>query len=199
MHGTGTGLGDPIETGALTKSFLGRGDQRAVLGAPKAHYGHTEGAAGVAGLLAAAGHLASAAAPPVKHLRNLNPFVASALESAGFAAPGAPRTNVMAPSSSAAAAAATSSFGMSGVNAHAVMSTEQRKSAASSVVVGRTYTAGWAREAQRHGLTPVPLSTPLPAVAAVVLSLDPLAVSPSPPARSPFNSTTIHRSCGCVP
>ena len=39
MHGTGTGLGDPIETAAQARSFLGRGDQRAALGAPKAHYG----------------------------------------------------------------------------------------------------------------------------------------------------------------
>jgi len=39
MHGTGTGLGDPIETAALARSFLGRGGQRAALGAPKAHYG----------------------------------------------------------------------------------------------------------------------------------------------------------------
>jgi len=170
MHGTGTGLGDPIETGALVKSFLlGRGDNRAVLGAPKAHYGHTEGAAGVAGLLAAAGHLASAAPPPLKHLRNLNPFVASALESAGGAAPGAPRTKVMAPSSSAAASAATSSFGMSGVNAHAVMRIERSPSSASFTVVGRTYTARWAREAQRFAYFPCPhplLNSWAPAAAA---------------------------------
>jgi len=98
----------------------------------------------------------SHAAPPVKHLRNLNPFVASALEAAGGAAPAAPRTTVMAPSSSAAAAA-TSSFGMSGVNAHAAMRSEQRELVGPpSVVVGRTYTAGWAREAQRFAYFPRP-------------------------------------------
>ena len=139
MHGTGTGLGDPIETAALSRRSSAnvaanskRVDEttrhvldatpRLVLNAPKAHYGHTEGAAGVAGLLAAAGHLARGESAPARHLRVVNPFVASALDAAGFFAPGAPRGRIAAPTRDATnvAVAGTSSFGMSGVNAHAV-------------------------------------------------------------------------------
>ena len=139
MHGTGTGLGDPIETAALsrrssanvaarskrvdeTRQHVFDATPRLVLNAPKAHYGHTEGAAGVAGLLAAAGHLARGESAPARHLRVVNPFVASALDAAGFFAPGAPRGRIAAPTRDAtnAAVAGTSSFGMSGVNAHAV-------------------------------------------------------------------------------
>jgi acyl transferase domain-containing protein len=179
MHGTGTGLGDPIETGALARSALGvagywggeggGGDTgpRVLLGAPKAHYGHTEGAAGVAGLLAAAGHLASGEAPPVKHLRNLNPFVASALEAAAGSSLSAPRTRGAAPTTaspspsstsfsfSSSASAATSSFGMSGVNAHAVVRVGEHPKSMHSAG-GRSWPRTWTREAQRFAYYPRP-------------------------------------------
>ena len=48
-HGTGTELGDPIETGAL-RSVLGHRDQPLRLGAVKTNVGHLEGGAGMAGL-----------------------------------------------------------------------------------------------------------------------------------------------------
>jgi hypothetical protein len=44
----------------------------------QACYGHTEGAAGLAGALTAAALCSSAAAPPTASLRGLNPFVAAA-------------------------------------------------------------------------------------------------------------------------
>ena len=50
-HGTGTALGDPIETGAL-KATLAQGRTTPLLLATvKTNIGHLEGAAGVAGLL----------------------------------------------------------------------------------------------------------------------------------------------------
>ena len=54
-HGTGTALGDPIEVGALGVVFGSRNDSGGcmVLGALKSRLGHTEGAAGVMGLLKA--------------------------------------------------------------------------------------------------------------------------------------------------
>ncbi|MEN0057186.1 MAG: amino acid adenylation domain-containing protein, partial [Mucilaginibacter sp.] len=56
-HGTGTSLGDPIEIRALHDAFqLNRGSenkpaQKVVIGAIKANIGHTDSAAGIAGLL----------------------------------------------------------------------------------------------------------------------------------------------------
>ena len=48
-HGTGTPLGDPIETGAIGSALGnlgGAGRRRLALSSVKATYGHTEGAAG---------------------------------------------------------------------------------------------------------------------------------------------------------
>ena len=86
-QGTGTNLGDPIEAAAIARYVIELADvntnysdtnAKLLLGAPKAHYGHTEGAAGVCGLLAAACALSHRDTPSVRHLRDLNPFVASA-------------------------------------------------------------------------------------------------------------------------
>lgn len=43
-------------------------------------YGHTEGAAGLTGVLAAAAAVTAAERPPVVNLAHLNPYVASAFE-----------------------------------------------------------------------------------------------------------------------
>ena len=53
-HGTGTELGDPIETGAL-RAALGSRSFPLLLGAVKSNLGHLEGGAGMAGLLKLAG------------------------------------------------------------------------------------------------------------------------------------------------
>ena len=90
-HGTGTPLGDPIETGALCKATTmmstGVGDIAAPpasgfsIGGVKTLLGHTEGTAGLAGLLLAVAAGAQAAAMPLRY-RDLNPFVATLLEGA---------------------------------------------------------------------------------------------------------------------
>lgn len=78
----GTPLGDPIEVGALAAAL---GSQHSKHSQPlrlmsnKACYGHTEGAAGLSGLLLAAGALGSQSAAPIMHLRACNPHVALAL------------------------------------------------------------------------------------------------------------------------
>ena len=83
LHGTGTPLGDPIEVGAVATALGGSRAQPWTrplsLMSNKSCYGHTEGAAGLSGLLLAAGSLRTQAAVPIMHLRQLNPHVAAAL------------------------------------------------------------------------------------------------------------------------
>ena len=84
MHGTGTGLGDPIEIGALAAVVEGRntssGALPLVLMAGKSLMGHSEPAAGVMGIahaqLAVNGH----AALPLLHLHSVNAYIAPVLK-----------------------------------------------------------------------------------------------------------------------
>ena len=74
-HGTGTALGDPIELGALHR-VLGAGssaDQPVLVGAIKSLMAHSEGAAGMAGLLKLVVLLRSGAMPASLQLRQANP------------------------------------------------------------------------------------------------------------------------------
>jgi acyl transferase domain-containing protein len=135
LHGTGTPLGDPIELGALAKA-LGSGFSsgghspggaaagiQVALASNKSCYGHTEGAAGLSGLLTAMSSTQQRSAPPFKHLRQVNSYVSSAMDDCNFqygirvvvprqAAPHITNTGAL---------AATSSFGMSGINAHLLL------------------------------------------------------------------------------
>lgn len=77
-HGTGTPLGDPIEYGALCAVGLTPGPRRVgspVLGASKASQAHTEGTAGVVGLLKAVRCATCKVDPPTLHLRCVNPHL----------------------------------------------------------------------------------------------------------------------------
>ncbi|MDP1536505.1 MAG: type I polyketide synthase, partial [Burkholderiales bacterium] len=75
-HGTGTPLGDPIEVGALVEVFGERpADQPLWLGSVKTNFGHTEGAAGIAGLIKAALMLKHQAIPPHLHLEALSSHI----------------------------------------------------------------------------------------------------------------------------
>lgn len=141
IHGTGTPLGDPIEVGALAQA-LPRGHSSIAVISNKSCFGHTEGAAGLTGLLAAVGPLQHAALPAIMHLRDINPYVTSALadwtrqrggRNAGAAAP---RQRGPAPilAGRSSMLTGTSSFGMSGVNAHAIF--------ASAAATSRQTTSG---------------------------------------------------------
>jgi phthiocerol/phenolphthiocerol synthesis type-I polyketide synthase B len=77
-HGTGTRAGDPVELDALA-AVLGPGRAAAAkgwVGSVKTNIGHTEAAAGVAGLIKAALALHHGAIPPSLHCRELNPVIA---------------------------------------------------------------------------------------------------------------------------
>ena len=116
-HGTGTSFGDPIEMNALGRVFGQRDPQRPlIVGSVKTNIGHTEGAAGVAGMIKTVLSLQHQVVPPHLHLRDPNPLIPwtslpiripTALTP--WEAPdGAPRR------------AGVSSFGFSGTNAHVV-------------------------------------------------------------------------------
>ena len=76
-HGTGTRVGDPIEAWALGTVFSeGRPDGgRCTIGSVKSNFGHTESAAGVAGLIKSALILKHGQIPPNLHFETPNPEV----------------------------------------------------------------------------------------------------------------------------
>ena len=117
-HGTGTALGDPIEVDALAKVYgphRSKG-QPLVIGSVKTNIGHTEGAAGIAGLIKVILSLQQEKIPPHLHLRQLNQRIAWAeipvvvsTESRPWLRGEKPRL------------AGVSSFGLSGTNAHVIV------------------------------------------------------------------------------
>lgn len=80
MHGTGTGLGDPIEIGALVGVF-GQIRNKAPINllSSKSSIGHSEPAAGMIGSHFATQTLNHQASMGIVHLRNVNPYVMNAL------------------------------------------------------------------------------------------------------------------------
>ncbi|WP_187413120.1 SDR family NAD(P)-dependent oxidoreductase, partial [Streptomyces sp. WAC01526] len=116
-HGTGTQLGDPIEFRALTRAFEGAPAGSAVLGSVKTNIGHTQFAAGIAGVIKALLALEHRQIPPSLHFHEANRAVVL---------DGSPFTVTTAPQPWTAPAhgprrAAVSSFGASGTNAHVVL------------------------------------------------------------------------------
>lgn len=117
-HGTGTALGDPIEIAALTRAFR-MGTQRTqfcAIGSVKSNIGHTDAAAGVAGLIKTALALYHGYIPPSLHAETPNPeidfanspfFINTRLRS--WESSGVPRR------------AGVSAFGLGGTNAHLVL------------------------------------------------------------------------------
>ncbi|CAK7201712.1 Type I Iterative PKS [Sporothrix eucalyptigena] len=137
-HGTGTPVGDPREAKAIFTAFFG--DQNLdvrentpattpeapapmLVGSVKTVIGHTEGAAGLAGLLKVMLAMKDSKVPPNLHLEQLNPLVAPFCTPAaqGYlkiptelvdwptVAPGQPLR------------ASVNSFGFGGTNAHAIV------------------------------------------------------------------------------
>ncbi|WP_344637981.1 SDR family NAD(P)-dependent oxidoreductase [Kitasatospora cystarginea] len=116
-HGTATQLGDPIEFRALTRAFEGAPAGSAVLGSIKTNLGHTQFAAGIAGVIKSLLALEHRQIPPMLHFRAANRAVA--LEGSPFTVTTAPRP--WATPAHGPRRAAVSSFGASGTNAHVVL------------------------------------------------------------------------------
>jgi acyl transferase domain-containing protein/NADPH:quinone reductase-like Zn-dependent oxidoreductase/acyl carrier protein len=76
-HGTGTAVGDPIETRALGAALgeVRPAGRPLLIGSVKSNVGHLEAASAVAGLAKAMACLQQRAVPPTVHLRRLNPHI----------------------------------------------------------------------------------------------------------------------------
>ena len=74
-HGTGTSLGDPIEVGAIGAVFGKTHSQEhpIIIGSAKSNIGHSEGAAGIAGLMKVVLQLQYGKIAPSLHLNQPNP------------------------------------------------------------------------------------------------------------------------------
>lgn len=115
-HGTGTRVGDPIETRALGEVYgVGRpADKPLYIGSVKSNLGHTEAAAGLAGMLKATLSLGAEEILPQRPLRAANPdipFEALRLKVVEAPTPWPPGRRL----------AAISSFGYGGTNAVALL------------------------------------------------------------------------------
>ncbi|MCC5021282.1 MAG: polyketide synthase dehydratase domain-containing protein, partial [Candidatus Synoicihabitans palmerolidicus] len=124
-HGTGTQLGDPIEVNGLCAAWIKSGASeraRCALGAVKSQLGHLEAAAGLAGVVKTVLALRAGVLPGNLHLQRTNPRIN--LEDTPFHLVDRksdwPRIN-LADGHEQPRRGGVSSFGFSGINAHAVL------------------------------------------------------------------------------
>ncbi len=117
-HGTGTSAGDPLECAALGRVFGSAREKGRPLriGSIKTNIGHTEAAAGIAGLLKAVLCLEHREVPASLHFETPNPNIPFADLNLMVAAEAAPMPHNPEP-----LVVGVNSFGFGGTNAHAVL------------------------------------------------------------------------------
>ncbi|MGB3354020.1 MAG: type I polyketide synthase, partial [Mycobacterium sp.] len=114
-HGTGTGLGDPIEFDALAAVY-GKGEVPCALGTVKTNMGHLEAAAGIAGFIKTVLTLQHGTIAPNLNFEKWNPQI-DPTPTRLFV----PTEAGQWPASEHPRRAGVSSFGFSGTNAHIVL------------------------------------------------------------------------------
>lgn len=129
-HGTGTPLGDPIEAGALADVYGGARTHPLLIGSVKSNIGHTEAAAGVAGVIKAVLMLEHGHIPPSLHADPPNPRIPWDSVPLRVAT-----TPLPWPHATGRRAVGVSSFGMSGTNAHVILSAPEPSHESASAAV----------------------------------------------------------------
>ncbi|KAK8086102.1 PKS-NRPS hybrid synthetase psoA [Apiospora phragmitis] len=127
-HGTGTQVGDPREAQAIEEAFFGTPENEAVandllpdrllVGSVKTIIGHTEGAAGLAGVLKVLQAMKHGSVPPNLHFHSLNPSVQPFYKHLEIPTTTRPWPE---PLGSMPRRASVNSFGFGGTNAHAII------------------------------------------------------------------------------
>ncbi|RDL40494.1 uncharacterized protein BP5553_00473 [Venustampulla echinocandica] len=123
-HGTGTPAGDPIEAEAISTAFFrnhppkGRNADPLFVGSIKTVVGHTEGTAGLAGLLKASLALQNGVIPPNRLFDKLAPAVKPFYDKLEIARNAKPWPSV---EHKAPRRASVNSFGFGGANAHCIL------------------------------------------------------------------------------
>ncbi|MCX6047699.1 MAG: type I polyketide synthase, partial [Chloroflexi bacterium] len=142
-HGTGTPLGDPIESGALSAVF-GQRTEPLYVGSVKTNVGHLEVAAGIVGLLKVVLSLQAEEIPPHLHFHTPSPHIdwqAASLQvpTTLTAWPRGAATSDKTPVNPGERVAGLSSFGFSGTNVHLVIGEAPLPSPANNAVDASHY------------------------------------------------------------
>ncbi len=118
-HGTGTPVGDPIETNALGNVLAvdRPANDPCLLGSVKTNIGHLESGSGAAGMVKAALVLNKGEAPPNLNFENPNPNI----DFDGLKLKVVTERTKLKPKNGNAPVAAVNSFGFGGTNAHIVL------------------------------------------------------------------------------